>query len=337
MSEDLDPLSPEDGVSLYLQHRKGEVSEQTLSSHEYRLNQFVEWCKKEDIHNLNDLVGRDFHSYRVYRRKEDDLKPVTLQGQLSTLRVFLKFCASIDAVHEGLREKILLPTVSGDEQASRTTLEGERATQILEYLEKYEYASRQHVLMTLLWQTGIRTGSVRAIDIDDYEPESPGLQLVHRPETDTPLKNQDHGERWVALRGSTANVLDDFIEGPRPEVTDKFNRTPLITTKQGRISRSCIQDTIYVLTRPCEYGGCPHDDYDPDSCEATKRAKASKCPSSRSPHDVRSGAITDHLLDDVPIEVVSGRMDVTQDVLDKHYDRRNEREKMEQRREYLKG
>jgi site-specific recombinase XerD len=335
VSDDLQPLAPEDGLSLYLQHREGEVSEQTLSSHRYRLEAFVEWCDDEDIHNLNDLSGRNLHSYRVQRREDEDLKPVTLQGQLSTLRVFLEFCASVDAVPEGLREKILLPTVSGEEQASRTTLEAERADRILDYLETYQYASRQHAVMTLLWRTGMRRGSLRAVDLADYDSDSPGIELTHRPEQDTPLKNKQRGERWVALRPYTASLLDDYIEGPRHDVTDEYGREPLLTTAQGRVSLSAIQNSIYTLTRPCQYGECPHEDYDPETCEFTKRAKATKCPSSRSPHDVRSGAITAHLLDDVPIEVVSGRMDVTSDVLDRHYDRRSEREKMEQRREYI--
>jgi len=336
VSADLEPLSPEDGVSLYLQHREGEVSEQTLSSHRYRLDAFAEWCEEQEIHNLNDLTGRILHSYRVHRREQDDLEPITLQGQLSTLRVFLEFCASIDAVPEGLRDKILLPTVSGEEQASKTSLAAERAERVMDYLETYQYASRQHVTMNLLWRTGIRMGSARAIDLSDYDPDAPGIELVHRPEEDTPLKNQERGERWVAIRPYTAGVLDDFIDGPRCDVIDEYGREPLLTTRQGRVSRSCIRDTVYSLTRPCLYRECPHDDYHPDSCEATKRDQASKCPSSRSPHDVRSGAITAHLIDDVPIEVVSDRMDVSRDVLDRHYDRRTEREKMEQRREYLR-
>lgn len=336
MSE-LEPLAPEDGLKLYLQHRAGEVSSETLQSHRYRLEPFVQWCEEQEIHNLNNLDGRELHSYRVYRREEDELKPVTLQGQLSTLRVFLEFCSSVDAVPENLREKILLPTVSGENQASRTTLEYDHAERILEYLETYRYSSRAHVIMTLLWRTGIRTGSVRSIDLDHYDADSPGIQLSHQPKKDTPLKNQERGERWVALRAYTANVLDDYIVGPRIETRDEFDREPLLTTAQGRVSKSCIQNTVYKLTRPCNYGDCPHDEYDPETCDATRQEKASTCPSSRSPHDVRSGSITAHLLDDVPVEVVSGRMDVTQDVLDRHYDKRSEREKMEQRREYLRG
>ena len=71
-----------------------------------------------------------------------------------------------------------------------------------------------------------------------------------------------------------------------------------------------------------------------DSCEAMENNKASTCPSSVSPHAIRRGSITYHLSEDVPEKVVSDRMNVGLDVLEKHYDRRTERKKSEQRRDY---
>src|SRR6056297_3159630 len=162
MPEDLDPIAPEAAVDLYLDQRRDEVSEQTLQSHRYRLEQFVDWCEEDGLTNMNDVSGRDLHAYRVHRREEGDLKAVSIQGQLSTLRVFLGFCASIDAVPEGLRSKVMLPTVSDSEQASKTNLEPDRAEAALDYLERYHYASRNHVVLLLLWRTGMRSGALRS-------------------------------------------------------------------------------------------------------------------------------------------------------------------------------
>jgi len=337
VTADLDPIDPEAAVELYLDQRQDEVSESTRQTHEYRLDPFVKWCSTEgDVTNMNDLTGRDLHAYRVYRREEDDLKPVTLQGQLSTLRVFLRFCASIDAVPEGLPDKILLPTVSKGDDVSESTLEPNRAEAILAYLGKYEYGSRDHIIWLLLWRTGMRTGALRGIDLDDLDRDDPAVRIRHRPEEDTPLKNADHGERWVALTDYLVGVVEDYIDGPRVETTDEFGREPLLTTREGRASRSTIRDTFYRWTRPCMVGEeCPHD-REPEECEATTFDTATKCPSTRSPHDARSGAITAHLMDDVPTEIVSGRMDVSPKILNRHYDRRSGREKMEQRRDYLR-
>ena len=66
-----------------------------------------------------------------------------------------------------------------------------------------------------------------------------------------------------------------------------------------------------------------------------ERNETSKCPSSVSPHAIRRGSITQHLSKDVSEKVVSDRMNVSLDVLEEHYDRRSEREKADQRRDYL--
>lgn len=236
---------------------------------------------------------------------------------------------------EDLFTKVPLPTISASEGVSNSTLEPDRAVEILEYLQRYEYALRKHVTLLLLWHTGARAGGVRALDLRDCDLESdaPGLQFVHRPETDTPLKKGETGERWNSITGSAVGVLRDYIDGPREDVTDEHGRSPLLTTKSGRPAISTLRDTMYGLTRPCWRGTECQPDRDPADCEAAYYA--SKCPSSRSPHDVRNGRVTAYRREDVPRRVVGDRLDASDDILDRHYDRRNAREKAEQRRDYL--
>jgi integrase len=327
---------------MYLDARQDELSEATLSGQKYRLEAFLQWCEEEGVENLNCLSGRDMYAYRVWRREgngedREEVSPITLRGQLATVRAFLGFAAEVDAVPEALREKVPLPTVSGAAAVSDSTLDPERTDAILDYLELYEYASRRHVIVLMLWHTGCRSGGLRALDLDDCEIDSgdPGVQFVHRPENGTPLKNDEKSERWNAISNQVARVLQAYIEGPREDVRDEYGREPLVTTSEGRASPSTIRDTMYAVTRPCwRDAECPHDK-DPKTCEATYYTKASTCPSSRSPHDVRSGRVTAYRREDVPRQVVSDRLNASEDILDKHYDRRSEREKAEQRRDYL--
>lgn len=79
--------------------------------------------------------------------------------------------------------------------------------------------------------------------------------------------------------------------------------------------------------------GCPHG-REPSDCEATVYGHYSRCPSSLSPHTIRRGA-TYQLREDIPEKIVSDRCDVSSDVLERHYDRRTDREKMEQRRDFI--
>ncbi len=68
-------------------------------------------------------------------------------------------------------------------------LDPERAEQILEYLRKYEYASRSHVALEVMWHTMLRVGAIHALDCENYDPAKQALEVIHRPETGAPLKN----------------------------------------------------------------------------------------------------------------------------------------------------
>jgi integrase len=189
--------------------------------------------------------------------------------------------------------------------------------------------------MEILWHTGIRLGALHSLDVGDYDGEAERLELYHRPDSGTALKNGSEGERMVALRPEVCRVIEDWLAYHRHGVTDDYGREPLLTTRNGRINKSSIRDVVYRVTRPCYYGEeCPKG-RDPDSCEATTYPDYCRCPVNVSTHAIRRGSITHFLSEDIPEKVVSDRMNVGQDVLDKHYDKRSEAVKVEQRRGYL--
>ncbi|SFS72116.1 tyrosine-type recombinase/integrase [Halostagnicola kamekurae] len=328
----LEPITPRQAKELYLEDRT-DLSVTSKQNHGYRVERFVEWCEETDLDNLNELTGRKLHEFKVWRSEE--VNNVTLQNQLGTIRQFLVFCERIDAVPPGLSEKVELPKLGMNEDVNDTAITPEEAELILEYLNKYEYATLRHVIFHLLWHTGIRTSTLRAFDVTDFHPGEGYIKAVNRESTGTPLKNRTQGEREINLGSGLVQTLNDWVHDQHPRVEDDHGRMPLICTSHGRAHETTIRSHVYKITRPCHYSNkCPHD-RDMDECEAVNSSKANFCPSSVSPHAIRKGSITYHRNKGWPVEAVSDRADVSQEVLDKHYDKASISEKRQRRAEFL--
>ncbi len=322
--QSLQPITAKKAKKMYLESKEGEVSYNSLDIYHYRLKPFVEWCETTGRDNLNTLTGRDLTEYKNWRRKDGDLNKVSLRSQLQTLSQFIKFLESIQGVQQDLHALLQIPTV-GKEGAKDEKISPEKAQSILDYLSRYEYASFNHVLFSLLWTTGVRLGTARSWDIADYDRENQRLQCVHRPDSETPLKNKKDGQRLIALQPDMCEVLDEYIQNIRLDSLDDYGRNSLLATEFGRVSKNKIRHTIYKLT-------CPR--YIGDECDCNP-SKPWECDQSISPHCIRRGSITYFLSRDVPEVVVSDRMNVSTEILEKHYDRRSPEQKVEQRRGYL--
>ncbi|WP_162562383.1 tyrosine-type recombinase/integrase [Salinigranum rubrum] len=328
----LEALTPEDAARLWVESRMDELAAATLKLQRFHVDQFTTWLEEENITDMRDVTARTVHSFRLQIKA--DIAQSTLAQRVSTVRRFLQFCASIDAINPSVPERVELP--KRDPQAREEILETEAANEVLNYLRRFAYASREHALLSLTWHAGIRSGTLRGLDVDDVEMTKNRLRIRHRPDEGTPLKNGEYAERYIALSGEVVEILHDYIKQNRTKVNDEYGRKPLFTTKNGRAPVKTLRRWFQTATRPCAYGiECPHNRI-PAECDAAQRSvDASDCPSSVSGHPVRRGAITHHLRKDVPEKVVSDRMNVSQDVLSEHYDRRSEDEKTEQRRQYL--
>ena len=333
MSDGLEPLPPSEGIDMFLEHRSPSIRESSMQNARHRLSVFLEWCEEEGIDNLNDLTGRDLSRFVSWR--QSDVAPITLQKQLSSVRMALRWWADIEAVEDGLAEKLHAPELPDGAESREVFLEADRAKQALRYFDRHHYASRDHALIALIWRTGMRRGAVRALDVDDLDEDDQAIRVEHRPETGTPLKNGDGGSRWVYLGPRWYQILADYVDNPdRKDVVDEHGRRPLFTTRQGtRPTGHSIYKWVIRALHPCTYAECPHG-RTRSECEALDSdSSPSKCPSARSPHAVRRGAITNHLNEDTAPETVSERMDVSLEVLYEHYDARTEREKMAVRRQ----
>ena len=329
-----------DAAEMFLEEVKAEKAYQTHLNRKYHINGFTEWAENNDIHGFSDLNPLAVRRYKTHRQQEGDVAPTTLRNELTSVRLFLRWAATLDMVDDKLAEAVMLPDLSKKDRARDTTIEPEQVDAILDYLERHEPYTLRHALFAVLWHTGFRIGSARALDLEDYnEPtkyDMGYLTVRHRPETDTPLKNKEMGERDVNLADWVCEILNEYIQFNRPDVTDDYGREPLFATDSGRAYNSLIRKHINALTRPCHYTGeCPHG-RDMQTCEASAYNMAQRCPSSVSPHPVRRSAITYYLNDEWEKWHVSERANVSEKVLDEHYDARTKAEQRKGRARYFR-
>jgi site-specific recombinase XerD len=323
-------LSPREAFDRWMGKLRVDKSDATVSSYHYRLKLFVEWCEDNGITQIGEVSGWDIETYETARRQQD-IEPVTLNKEMLTLRDFLSYCARIELVDESLPEKVDPPEVGKQADVDETRLEPDHAQALLDYYDANDYGSRDHAVLSVFWYTGARLTAVRGLDFDHYNSGEAFLEFLHQPEYDLPLKNGADGERAVGLPDYVVDVLDEYISENRFEKYDDDGKRPLFTTTRGRMGQNTVRARMYLATVPCLHSECPHGNVR-ETCEYVDYSQASKCPSSRAPHQIRTGSITWQLNRGVPIETVAARVNTSVRVLKKHYDMPTRREELEERR-----
>lgn len=325
-------LSPREAFERWVGKLRVDKSEATVSSYHYRLKLFIEWCEEQRIVDIGELTGWDIESFETQRRQKG-IEPITLNKELGTLRLFLEYCARVELVDESLPEKVDPPDVDRQADVDETRLHADRAQALFKYYDEHEFGSRSHALLALCWYTGARLNALRGLDLDHYHSDAQYVEFLHHPDRDLPLKSASEGERAVGLPDYSVKVVDAYIREHRKEIFDEDGSRPLFTSQSGRASVNAVRSWMYLSTVPCLHTDCPQGK-DPTTCEYLDYSKASQWPSSRSPHQVRTGSVTWQLNQGVPIEVVARRVNTSVRTLKKHYDQPTRREEVEERRRH---
>lgn len=328
-------LTPREARDRFLDECRIDSTDATVRSYSNRVSRFVEWCEEEQIETVGELTGWLLDEYR---RSLTEDAPVTVKGKMMAVKQMIGYLERIDAVEDDLEDKVPIPSLSAEDERSEVKLAPDDATTLLSFYRDSMAmnATPRHALLEVLWFTGCRMSGVKALDLDDYDSEKGTLRFVNRPQTGTRLKNGNNGERPVAIPSEVVDVLDAYIARERIDKRDDHGRRPLFAARQGRPSDTTIRAWSYLASQPCAYQSCPHG-RDREKCKYRKRTYASQCPSSRSPHQIRTGSITWQLNCGMPIEDVAERVNSSPEVIRRHYDVATGEEKLEERRRQFLG
>lgn len=323
----------DDAVERWIQKRETDSTDRTIRGYRNRLKQWLKWCEKHDVTTVGDLDSWLLDEYQLDLNSEG-YAPTTIKGRLNTVRLFLEYLVVLEMVDESLPESIDIPNLTKQEEQSEERLEPDHAEQALSYFRdsREHYATPMHTFLEVAWHTGARVAALRGLDLPDFHADEQALEFRHRPASDTPLKNKHEGERWVGLSDEVCAVLRFYLARERYDRHDEHGREPLFATRQGRPSFTTLQAWSYLATQPCLWMSCPHSKRR-ETCTWTERSHSSKCPSSRSPHTIRTGSITWQLNIGVPIELVSERVNASIAVIKQYYDQASAEEEFEQRRQ----
>jgi site-specific recombinase XerD len=318
-------------IERYLNRRRADATESSVYSWAYRLKLFREWCEERELAVVGDLDPWTLDEW--YDHRAATVAPSTLEGEMWTLKPFIEYCEQLQAVAADLSDAVRIPDLDDADRSDDTKLAEHSALALRDYYRSDEdaYGSRAHAFFELAWHTGARIGGLRALDLRDAHLDERYVEFFHRPETGTPLKNKANGERAVALPPETVAALRTFVREHRIDVHDEYGRQPLLASQAGRPGPNTIRVWSYLATEPCLHSPCPHGKAR-ETCEYTKYAHASKCPSSRSPHQIRTGSVTWQRNIGIPPEIVAQRVNASLDVIEAHYDKETRRQRMERRR-----
>jgi hypothetical protein len=141
---------------------------------------------------------------------------------MDTCRIFIRWLEAVDGVKHDPSEKVLSPSLSRGEDAREVMLESDRASEILAYIAKYHYASVEHISTALAWHTMMRTGSIHALDVGDYSRSDQYLEVRHRPDTGTSIKNKSNGNAsWPCLIKCANSLTTGFRTKNQPSPTHR--------------------------------------------------------------------------------------------------------------------
>lgn len=299
------------------------------------VHHFINWCEGESYTTTAHLTQWNVGDFREYVM-DLGIKRYSKSTYVYGVRDFLQFLESQGALPESdVHEAIDTVHVPPREKRRDTSIDLDRLDRILGYMRNYHPRHRDTIIIRILAATGMRTCELRAIDVGDVKVTGDGPVISLHCREGTPLKRgREHPEhlnheRDVPIDEDLHDAIREYADTHRHDVADG-DRVPLITSRNGRLSKKAIQSVVTKWTCPAHtgVGECMHD-------EKPSAAEAARCEKSVTPHILRKAAITRFRNKDAHLDDIGELVGADPEQLKKHYDLGGREERAERARRVL--
>lgn len=207
----------------FLQYLQAErrFSPHTVRSYANDLNQFIQFCTREEAEFSPDLVtGQDIRSW-IVSLLDSGVAPVSVHRKISCLRVFFRFLRKEGVITADPLGRVVMPKRKKrlPEFVSEPSLDTLLDDQ--DFGDDYR-GLRNRAIIEMLYLTGIRRSELTGLKVSDFDDARGTLRVVGK-------RNK---ERLIPLIDSFRSSLRQYLlvrEGEKPEndwffLTDSGNK-----------------------------------------------------------------------------------------------------------------
>lgn len=206
--------------------RLANFSHRSLQALAIRLNEFTAFLKSQRIKSIKkvtylDLVAfvADFNNPSIHVRK----------SRVWTLRQFYHFLTLNDKVAENIAAGLAYPKIEKTVPQFLTQQEYNRLIRYFSTRANDPWGLRNLIIVMLLGTLGLRTTTLRMIDVNDVDLRC-GLLWVHE---------KGRRQRSLILPQPLCEIIHRYLKDPGR----KHGQAPLLISKRGkRISQRALQD-----------------------------------------------------------------------------------------------
>ena len=227
------------------------VSPETIKSYRDTFRIFIQYMDEEhkikpSAMTINCLEAEHILGFLANLEIKRGNKAKTINLRHSALNSFLKYLSFKVPEYSGLLNRSLMVPYRKEEKRSMDFLTKDEYNALLNACDlDSELGSRDYLMVTLLYNTGVRVSELLGIKVKHVVNDAKGLpSYIH-------IYGKGRKERDAPLWRSTAEFLFKFVEQKNMDSNDKLflNRTDVELTRSGiRYSLNCLVKTASEST-----------------------------------------------------------------------------------------